>query len=279
MANFALRNYPVGRVDHVIQPFRAAQHQRVGHVTTTGLEPPPLPKEGVDVVAAEVSRQSTAFARKMYRRFLVARSRRGVPKSRLVWGILLCLGVVTAPWGIGLIISAFVRKNEVDAPVKPELEWINGAELVLASPLMVNSMLRRPGTEAAPGLFLIYFFDGRNIPLAEVAEVVRMIEAPPEGASAADRLYLKNLMGDLEYARNRRRPLPASISGGRVYYVVDLAVSPWYLLNNHISNEMPFVPCLAERGETGKIRAIPYWTAVNDLKPPPHVGKCPILLA
>ena len=105
--------------------------------------------------------------------------------------------------------------------------------------------------------------------------VVHSSQPSPDGTSKAE---LIDLMFDEEYQQARRWRLPESITAGHRVYAVDLAVHPHYLPERHLSDEMPMVPCLAEPGDQGGVRAIPYWCAF-DVPPPPWAQWCGVFIA
>jgi hypothetical protein len=196
----------------------------------------------------------------------------------LITGLISCLTIVGIPFGLWHFYRAFKPRRVIPPEVAEELAFVERATLVMASPLMVNSLLRRPGETHLPGLFLLSF--DFTVPISEIAEVALQALAPDAakvGASDAD--YVRSLLADEEYQRCRRRRLPDTVTGGRAFYAVDLAVSHWYLPNRHISDDLPAIPCLAESGEAGCIRQIPYWLAFPGTPPPSWVATCPAMLA
>jgi hypothetical protein len=159
------------------------------------------------------------------------------------------------------------------------MAFIDRAEPVMAFPLMVNRLLRQPGDAPVPGLFIISFERGRAETVAFMGEVAVAAGDPlPLKLPAADEQFLIDLMFDEEYQQSRRRRLPDSITKGHRVYAVDLAVHPHYLPDRHLSDGVPMVPCLAEPGDQGRVRAIPYWCAF-DVPPPPWAERCGVFIA
>jgi hypothetical protein len=222
--------------------------------------PPPLPDERV---------QRTLVLRQRYREFIESRlGRRTRSPARVVIGVLLLFTGVLIPLGLWLIISGLWARNRNGDALAGELAFIERAEPVMAFPLMVNRLLRQPGDAPVPGLFIITFDRGRAETVAFMAEVAVVAADPiPRKLPEADEQALIDLMFDEEYQPSRRRRLPDSVTAGHRVYAVDLAVHPHYLPERHLSDEMPMVPCLAEPGDQGRIRAIPYWCAF-DVPPP-----------
>ena len=133
-------------------------------------------------------------------------------------------------------------------------------------------------------------FDGTNVLVNAVAGrvKVRNMDRDPRVALSVlecgkpdtpdeDRKFLILLMADEEYQRNRRRRLPDSITGGHTVYACDLGISPDYLPFRKINEEMPVIPCLAEPGDSGQIRIVPYWCAFG-VTPPAWAEECKVAI-
>jgi len=146
------------------------------------------------------------------------------------------------------------------------LAFAGRAVPVMAFPLMVNSLLRRPGLDRAPGLFLISFDPRADVRfMTELAERVGGGES--SGMTADDYDFCAGLMADEEYRVYRRRKIPPGLTGATVVYAVDLVVSPLLLPGKCISDQMPLVPCMAEPGDDGRVMQVPYWLVAGT--PPP----------
>lgn len=222
----------------------------------------------------------TAAVRGRYRAFLELRAIRSeLDYGRLGIAVLLLLTVILAPFGVWQAIKAIRSNGAIRRDFQEEIDFIKNAELVFAAPIMVNTGLLKPGCDdGAPGIFLIDFQQRAEDPLDNLFQTVLRIAQPPAETSASERQYLASLTEDLKYRPGRRRRLPKSVSNGRTYYAVDLALSPEYLAGGYIDAEMPIVPCLAEPGEKGRIRLIPYWTALDGI-PAPKQLRLGVLLA
>jgi hypothetical protein len=173
--------------------------------------------------------------------------------------VLLSLTIVLLP----LIVWFYPRWRFIQrhkAVLREWLEFAERAEPVMGFPLMVNSMLREPGNDSAPGLFLICFEKGvgeRLVFMGELAARVGGLDA--ESMSPEDLKFCAGLMMDEEYQPFRRRRLPQTLTGPVTVYAVDAAVNPLLLYQRQISDEMPLVPFMAEPGEAGRITQMPYW--------------------
>jgi hypothetical protein len=66
-------------------------------------------------------------------------------------------------------------------------------------------------------------------------------------------------MFDEQFKPFRRRKVPTSITRGPTVYACDLLIEPGLLPDKHISDNVPFLPCMAEPGEIGRLLLIPYW--------------------
>jgi hypothetical protein len=178
---------------------------------------------------------------------------------------LLGLTIVLLPLAVWLF--RWWRKTRQGSPDPREaLAFAERAVPVMAFPLMVNSLLRRPGTDRAPGLFLISFDPRVDAGfMGELAERVGAHDA--QTMTRAEYDFCRGLMADEEYRVYRRRELPPGLTKGAVVYAVDLVISPLLLSGRHISDEMPLVPCMAEPSDDGRVMQMPYWIATGG--PPP----------
>jgi len=147
---------------------------------------------------------------------------------------------------------------------KDEQGWktfLKAATPVMAYPIMVNSTLRRSGTKPSAGL-VIFSFD--ELSQSEMLDLISRIEHA-DAPSEPDRKFLSQLLNDESYKPNRRRRLPASITGGKIVYACDLWIPPLLLKNNCL--EIPYLPCMAEPGDKGRINVLPWWIAVGEQQP------------
>jgi hypothetical protein len=224
----------------------------------------------VGLARAQDSREErTRRIRKQYEKFLVARlDKRERSLGRVAIGVLICLTGVLIPLGLFFIVRGLLGKNPIQAALHVELDFVDRAQAVMAYPLMVNSMLRHPGDEAAAGLVIISFDDGPPTTVEFMAGVcVAIGEAESSNADSEVARWARELMGDEDYQRSRRRRVPAELTKGHTVYACDLGIAPWYLPDRHLSDEIPMIPCLAEPGDTGRICAIPYWVAFDAPEP------------
>jgi len=75
--------------------------------------------------------------------------------------------------------------------------------------------------------------------------------------SDPDLAYTANMITDEMAYRDRRRPLPMSMTGGRIVYLVDLMLYRSRLSAGHITESE--ILCIAEPGDAGGIEQVPYW--------------------
>lgn len=224
----------------------------------------------------ELSR--TLAIRERYKVFLTKHLGRRKSPVRIVIGLFLCISLVLVPLGLILIYQGLRGVSPNRRRLEEELEFVDRAHAVMAAPLMFNSALGSQGDRPAPGLFIVTFDPGAPRSTAYFAEVaLAVMECGTPQMTESDKKFLADLMGDEQVQRHRRRRLPTSITRGHTVYACDLMVPPYYLPNRQINEEMPFVPCLAEPGDAGDIRVIPYWCAF-DVTPPPWEENCKVAL-
>lgn len=227
----------------------------------------------------EESSQRTLEVRERYHRWITQRLGKGRRSPvRVVIGLLLMCTGALIPVGLFLVVKGLVRRNPHKRLLEEEAEFIEQAEAVMAVPLMVNSMLRRPGDRPVPGLFIISFEGGEAQTTGFMTEVATAVLRPGAGNAVpdADIEAIVAIMADETFQRGRRRQLPGTVTRGYAVYACDLAVHPWYLVGQHLSDAMPFVPCLAEPGPEGRIRAVPYW-CITDGPWPEIASRCPVM--
>jgi hypothetical protein len=172
---------------------------------------------------------------------------------------------VQKPTGILGRCARFI--GGLPAPIRVEMEFARLAEFVLASPVMVNTGLFDPGEEdqAWPGLFLITF--DSEVTLGQIANAALLFDEVAAGDATGEIVALQEMLNDEEYRSLRRRPISPRLTGGKQFFLIDLAVPNWYLPGRCIDRDMPHVACLSIPGEFGRTRAIPYWTAFNVPRP------------
>lgn len=221
----------------------------------------------------------TAAIRARYRQFVIERigTRRRSP-GRVILGIFLCCSGVLIPIGLIQIFRGLRGVLPNKWALRDELAFIDRAEACMAFPMMVNTLLRKPGNQPYPGLFLVSFERGKPEQLDFGIGVMCRFEDPNSAnIPEEDIKTFDEMMADEQFQANRRRIIPPSFTDGHVMFACDIPVHPWYLVNQHINDEMPLVPCLAEPGVSGQIRAIPYWCAF-DTTPPHWAAQTPVML-
>jgi len=238
-------------------------------------EPKPEPVD--DVLSHE---ELTRQVRRRYREFILSRlSESRFSLFHLIVALFSFMTVIGIPLGIWHLYLTFKPRREIPDELKTELEFAERATLVFATPLMVNTLIREPSDQAVPGLFICTFDTAASSQRKLIADIAMKVTMPDLAKlPAADVNELECLMSDEEYQPNRRRRLPQSVTGKHVFYAVDLALASWYLPNQALSQSQLSVPCLADAGDQGSIRHIPYWCLPN-VPPPLWAVDCLVLMA
>jgi hypothetical protein len=145
--------------------------------------------------------------------------------------------------------------------------FLRNAVPVMAYPLMVNLMLRRPGIEPSAGLVLITF--DPSVTTNQAIDVVGRIDAACSSGSTGlpDVIFCRKLMNHEDFILARRRKIPMSLTDGREFYACDLWIPPKLLHRQCISDDLPFIPCMAEPGESGRINVMPWWIGIDVPEP------------
>lgn len=219
--------------------------------------PPPLPQKPSSIRPDELKQ-----------RYLDAvRSRApgvelGAEVLMLIALVLMSLTIVLLPCAVRKFwVWRQWRRATTDCHGRPRmttaLEFAEGAVPVLAVPLMMSSMLRRPQDDPAAALVMMSFDagDGSVSRMCDIA--CRMDER--SDLSPADQRFVAEMMNDVDYHAFRRRAIPPSLAGGMTVYACDLAIQPELLAGRCVSDELPLIPCMAEPGVTGRIVVMPYW--------------------
>jgi hypothetical protein len=188
---------------------------------------------------------------------------------QLIVHVAMGLTVVLAPVALFLALRSGWRRGRA-RPIADRLhrtaEFAQRAKPVVAYPLMVNPMLRRPGDEPATALVIICFDPAvSHDVMLELATKISDPGAP--GWNPVQKRFAQALMDDEGYRAFRRRTIRPDMTGGIEVFACDLAVHPLLLAGGHLSSVAPFIPCVAEPGERGAILQIPWWIA-DDTEPP-----------
>jgi len=128
-------------------------------------------------------------------------------------------------------------------------------EFHVAMPIMVNTTLRSPGAENAPGLMILLPKDGAD-PIAIYSAVSKGMKSK----DPADRAIVKELH-DERYVPHKRFQIPPSWTNGAEVYGVGLMIERSSLRNGVVDD--PFLPVLAAPGDKGGIVTLP-WQLVED---------------
>lgn len=141
-------------------------------------------------------------------------------------------------------------------------DFCDDAVPVMAYPLMVNSDLRRPGTNPLPGLALAVFEPDMTI--AQSVGIVERIEDAERTPGHPARVAIRKIFKDEQFRHARRRPVPECISNGAAVFICDIIMHPLCFSQGYLHDDLPFVPCLAEPGEKGRIMQLPHWVLTDD---------------
>jgi hypothetical protein len=191
----------------------------------------------------------------------------GTPRWALVVGTLLAFalmcGCASTIVGIPFAIKMFLnwrrgQNSDRSQMVADALAFAQHAELVMAFPVMVNPKLLQPGnTDPAPGLVLITFDPA--VTTKQMANLVVHLTHPPAGWSAEDRSFAESLLNDEQFRAHRRRAVPRTLTQSRDIYACDFALAPQLMPGGYLREECPFVPALAEPGQSGRILHLAWW--------------------
>jgi hypothetical protein len=196
--------------------------------------------------------------------------------GRIVILILMACTFVLMPIALLLARRLLARTEDEEivlAILRRARKFGRRAVAIVAYPLMVNSALRIPGAQRAPGL-VVTAFD--TVAQRDLGFMTRLAESLSRGGgtegearkwSKEQRRFAEELMVDEEYRPFRRRQIPVGMTGGHTVYACDLLIEPDMLADGFLSDDCPLLPCLAEPGETGLIFLLPYWMAAAPDEP------------
>ena len=221
-----------------------------------------------------VSADTSSPSKRRTKERLLAELQRGPDDSGFAvtfwfWTILLllCATVVLIP----LAVKGYRHHRRRTRELQPLLEharaFAGRAEVVVAFPLMVTSILHHPQTESGTGLVLISFdpaADGVDL-MTDLAQAVGLGDA--EGWGKQERDWADRLMSDEQWQACRRRRLPDAMTGGPVVYACDLVIEPLMLPGHYVGEHAPLLLCLAEPGHEGCILHMPYWMVGEGQEP------------
>jgi hypothetical protein len=193
-----------------------------------------------------------------------------VPVLILVALMLTCCGLTVIGLPLVFKMLAMMRQERKvlrTGGTQSVKDFVAEALPVFAYPLMVNGALLKPGGKSSlPGLVLISFDE--TISAQDMAKLIVELTDPPAEWTAEDRSFASGLFEDMDFQRHRRRQVPLSVTGGREVFACDLMMDPRFLLGGFITESFPVVPCLAERGPSGRIIQLAWWILTDDAMPP-----------
>ena len=238
---------------------------------TVSSQPPPLPQT-VRSPLPGTEPPPRSLLKKRYveaiREELEARSGGCLNAAVLAVILLLAATLVFLPRALKM----FRRWREERALVRPlreALRFAEAAEVVMALPLIVHSVLRQPGDKPGCGLFLISFDPEYANSIHRMADLLVLVGAGTSPSlSESDRAFCHALMDNERFVPFRRRRLPSTLTPHGTAYAVDVAMDPTLLAGRHLG-EAPMVPCMAEPGDQGRILQMPYWLFLMDKSPDP----------
>jgi hypothetical protein len=190
--------------------------------------------------------------------------------GRIVFLILMSCTFVLMPIALLLARRLLARTEDEEmvlAILRRARKFGRRAVAVVAYPLMVNSTLRIPGAQRAPGL-VVTAFDA--VAQRDLGFMTRLAESLSRGGGAEgeagkwskeQRRFAEELMADEEYRPFRRRQVPLGMTRDHTVYACDLLIEPDMLPGGFLSDDYLLLPCMAEPGETGLIFLLPYWMA------------------
>lgn len=206
-----------------------------------------------------------------------ARVRATLPQTQVALGagdwaffaatVALSLVFVLIPAVIFMVIRRISRHRRENRQLVDDLTaFVDRASLTVAYPLMVNSMLLKPGVQTAPGLFLVSpdRATGNDLKFNyDLVETITIPESPP--LSAAEAAWCQEVFFDEQFTPLRLRRVPPTITAGRPVYAADLAIDGRLLFGRAISEDNVFLPCLFDEASRMCL-ILPIWT-LGDAEP------------
>ena len=194
-----------------------------------------------------------------YQQFIRAQLAKRSLKGSLIELPLIAIAAISKP-GVAFKAFGLLRRDR-----KRWLSFIRAAEPVIAYPLMVNQVLRRPGSEPSAGLVLISFDESASQSSELMVNLALRVTSASSRSTDATEREVAALMEDETHVPSRRRRLPNALTGDRAVFACDLWIPPLLLRNHQV--DCPLIPCMAEPGERGRINVLPWWIALDRPEP------------
>jgi len=171
-------------------------------------------------------------------------------------GVLMCLTIFMAPFGVWFILSTLnARKEALKKVHDRELKLAKGCLPLMTYPLMADTDLLTDDLSSAPGIVLGSFEQAATVAFME-SLINRLNESEEGRADALTTQCAEYLFDGTEFQKDRRRKLPSEVTEGVLVFAFDLVIRAVYLPDNRRKGAA--LPCMASEGDKGQIRHMPY---------------------
>lgn len=213
------------------------------------MQHPPLPWDpAFDAIVRRVYRETVLGSAKSPE---LPSAPQGPGKARYYSGLLLLLPIVTAPIGLGLLLSYALAKRRAEK-LKSQLNALARGRVRRLHPIMINSAYTGGKIDRAPGMY-IGCADGKpDLSFEEIGGIALAVMGAADPPTPYDD-ELQRIAEDIRFVHDRRRKLPEGVCPGREVYLFDV-----FLLRSEAGPDtFPSVAALVEPGPQGSMVVVP----------------------
>lgn len=192
----------------------------------------------------------------------------GMRTAAVVIASAMCLSIVGIPAGRRILAMVNERWPLVRRMRRQTLNFLRHAEPLMGYLISVGEDLlgddEDDGKSQAAALLLVDA-DAAELSAKEMFILAERVIRARIDSVDPDEVMVAGMVNVEEFVWHRRRRLPDSYTNGRRIYLCDIKLHRGFLHNQRL--EIPMIPCMGERGDMGRLMAIPWWIAVGT-KPP-----------
>ena len=216
------------------------------------------------ITGVDVSRFSAmATIRESYERYVYSENfykkisdKYSISNAKRYLAYFLMLTIIAAPFGALMLLRAIKdRRRKINMELSAEQRLARVVRPIMGFVIRFGA----PSENTLPALVLGSFSDIDEDEMAQLVDKFKNFLT----ARGDETSFLKSVMGDDSYVKDRRRRLPSEITNKEVY-VFDLFLN--FNSDNKVEDYPSIIACVATEGNFGKIRYVPRSVIQNVLE-------------